>query len=436
MKKSVSRLIAVLTVCFVGIEMLAKPTTPDYSSLKNSEGIVANSAVTSSNINVLDRIEQDALSCKDEWSGSKADLELIIVKAKENYGFEESKHLGRNATMLVPATLSEMKKEIKEYGNEYHWDGPKIGDGWHNPKAKKEDGWKTATWNSINSGVEKYVNNFGDEVVYDKMTGKILQDGHMGTKNFSVENEGSHEELDVSPHHENDNYKYVGILYERDSHNPNNYYIIDGQTGKRMTHKQVEEFPTTLSDMWKNKGFMCVMEDGKELVINTSTLEALIKKMIEFSQRLLDAGEKATDRQISTYNSYAAEARQELGRLLQPILALPISDAEKSKIVAEKIERKLKTLVERHQTLQKQLVSRGVVDGLRPVSFDDLCHSGTKQTGDNSNTCVCPNPDYNATIPAAGPGWATCTKCGKLLGIISNRRFISTNPAVNGKSVK
>ena len=365
--------------------------------------------------------------------GTKADLELIIVKAKENYGFEESMHLGRNATMLVPATLKEMEKEIKEYGNEYNWDGPKIGDGWHNPKSKKEDGWETATLNSIGSGVE---NKFGDEVVYDKTTGRILQDGHMGTKNFSAENEGSHEELDVNPHHESDNYKYVGILYERDSHNPNNYYVIDGQTGKRMTYKQVEEFPTTLSDMWKNKGFMCVVEDGKDLVVNTSTLEVLIKKMIEFSQRLLDAGEKATDRQISTYNSYAAEARRELGRLLQPILDLPISDAEKNKIVAEKIVRKLKALIERHQVLQKQLVSQGLVGGLQPVSLDDLEHLGTKQSGNGGNTCVCPSPDYEAIIPSAGPGWATCTKCGKLLGTIVDGRFISTNPSVNGKSVK
>ena len=46
-----------------------------------------------------------------------------------------------------------------------------------------------------------------------------------------------------------------------------------------------------------------------------------------------------------------------------------------------------------------------------------------------------PNPDHKATIPPAGPGWAICTKCGKPLGIILNGRFISTNPAVNGKPV-
>ena len=261
----------------------------------------------------------------------------------------------------------------------------------------------------------KIVCDNGREYVFDK-DGKIIPDGiNEGTFNISnPENWASHTLNDI-----------IAAIKRL----PNKSSMTKDECVKLLKDYQEREV--------KAKEQAEALFTGIDnFSVDISQLEALIKKMIEFSQRLLDAGEKATDRQISTYNSYAAEAGQELGRLLQPILALPISDAEKSKIVAEKIERKLKTLVERHQTLQKQLVSRGVVDGLRPVSFDDLCHSGTKQTGDNSNTCVCPNPDYNATIPAAGPGWATCTKCGKLLGIISNRRFISTNPAVNGKSVK
>lgn len=433
--KRLAVVFAAAVIC-VANEILAKPIMPDYSSLKNPEASEDKRIESSSNGNVLDRIKQDALSCKGEWTGTQADLELIIAKAKENYGFEESKHLGRNATMPVPATLKEMEKEIKKYGNKDGWDGPKMWDGWHNPDAKKEDGWGEAALNSINSGVEKYVNKFGDEVVYDKETGKILSDRHMGTKNFSVENEGSHKNLDVNPHRANDDYKYVGILYERDSHNPDRYYIIDGQTGKRMTYKQVEEFPTTLSDMWKDKGLMCVAEDEKDLVVNTSKLEALTKRMIDFEQGLLDAGEKATETQVSTYNAYADKARKELIRLLRPIQALPISDAEKVKIANDRILGKLKPSVERLQALQKQLISRGLVGGLKPVSLDSLDLEELGQSKKDSDSCSCASPDYKATIPPAGPGWATCTKCGKSLGTIVNGRVISTNPAVNGKSVK
>ena len=40
-----------------------------------------------------------------------------------------------------------------------------------------------------------------------------------------------------------DQYKYVGILYERDPNNPDRFYLVDGQTGKRLTKRQAEEFP-------------------------------------------------------------------------------------------------------------------------------------------------------------------------------------------------
>lgn len=50
-----------------------------------------------------------------------------------------------------------------------------------------------------------------------------------------------------------DQYKYVGILYERDKNDPNKFYIINGQTGEKMTAKQAYEFAATISDMWVNE---------------------------------------------------------------------------------------------------------------------------------------------------------------------------------------
>lgn len=152
--------------------------------------------------------------------------------------------------------------------------------------------------------VEKFTNPNGGEVVYDKETGKIILNEKIGTKNFGESYEWigatlqkylktqdwfkytpqgqalkleaaimrevgkyiapKHFPLDVEPHEKNNQYKYAGILFESDSYG--RFYIIDGQTGKRMTKKQVEDFPTTFSDMWKDKGLVCVESDAIDIV--------------------------------------------------------------------------------------------------------------------------------------------------------------------------
>lgn len=205
---------------------------------------------------------------KNAWSGTSKDLEAVIKKAEQNYGFENTKHLGRNATMLVPGNMGEMRKEITS-GNPHGWDW-KFWDGWHSAGAKKEDQTVGAIIKSIDSGVEKYVNSNGDEVVYDKATGKIITDEHLGTKNFApgIINflTGAHGEMDVDTHRKSDQYKYVGILYERDPNDPDKYYVIDGQTGLPMTPQKVAEMPTTLSDMWKDMGLSCVSNDSEDIV--------------------------------------------------------------------------------------------------------------------------------------------------------------------------
>ena len=215
------------------------------------------------------------------WSGTRKDLEAIVAKAENAYGFEDSKQLGRNATMLAPATLGEMIKEI-DMGNVVGWSGEWLN-GYHDPahNPRKGDGMGKAVWlSATENNVLKFTNPNGGEVCYNAVTGKIVQDEKMGTKNLEPHyylHPLNHNDLDVKPHgqerdandrfsKDGDQYKYVGILYERDPDDPDKYYIIDGQTGLPMDAKQVAEFPTTLSDMWKDMGLSCVKNDAEDIV--------------------------------------------------------------------------------------------------------------------------------------------------------------------------
>ena len=218
--------------------------------------------------------------------------------------------------------------------------------------------------------------------------------------------------------------------------------IVNCQAGGDMFVKNLEGMPTVVTvKKYIQPGEKSAkpeeFQDEAKCVIDTSKLEALLKRMIVFAQSLLDAGEKATEDQISTYNSYADEAMRELVRLLRPILALPASDADKQKIFKEKIEAKLKVLIERHQVLQKQLVSRGLVGGLRPVSLDGLDNAefGRSAKGEDSCSCGDPVPYVNAKMGSI-PQTVMCEKCGRVVGVETNGRIISNNPAANGKAAK
>lgn len=165
----------------------------------------------------------------------------------------------------------------------------------------------------IGGKVVKYTTHRGDEVVYSKADGRIILDEQLGTRNFGdnydylgselftkftkqsvneiimnnvqlsslqplspllskklnrviqlVMEFPTHKERDMDPHENDNQYKYAGILFESDS--DGRFYIVDGQTGKRMTKKQVEDFPTTFSDMWKDKGLVCVESDAIDIV--------------------------------------------------------------------------------------------------------------------------------------------------------------------------
>lgn len=253
------------------------------------------------------------------WSGSWEDLKAISALVRDKFPFELTKHLGRDIAALKPATLEEMKlgKEKGYLNNweEYPWDA------YHEPSniidefvkffPKSEDVMQKVEYvmqkvndivKVIGGKVSKYTTDSGDEVVYNKKDGKIILDEKLGTKNlgdnykwvrvfveevteeikrkdvlpswFPSEMIGrvvqwhleypSHEKVDMVPHEKNNQYKYAGILFESDS--DGHFYIVDGQTGKRMTKKQVEDFPTTFSDMWKDKGLLCVESDAIDIV--------------------------------------------------------------------------------------------------------------------------------------------------------------------------
>ncbi len=241
----------------------------------NLNGPSAIEAAQSPTAPILQRIKQESQSCKDEWSGSLDDLKALVDRAKQKYGSENTKHMGRNATMIVPANLNEMRRLIdrgdKSIGD---WSGKHpyaLADGYHANNAKQDDNDVDAVINAFGSGVAKYVVTEGEfkgaEVVYDKDTGNIVKDWRMGTRNYSFVADGvDHDEADVDTHKKIPEYKYVGILVETDPTDPNKYFIVNGQTGKRMTWREAEDFPTTLSDEWKNMGLACVADDAKDVI--------------------------------------------------------------------------------------------------------------------------------------------------------------------------
>lgn len=181
------------------------------------------------------------------WTGSREDVERLVAEAATQYGFESGTHKGRDVARLKPASMSEMMREISR-GNVSNW------------KIESKDNFHQPGYGIFGKTNVKFTNPSGDEVVYSLMTGEIVKDENLGTFNFVAnysENPHGHIEQDVAPHQVDDKYKFVGILFESDPANPNVYHIIDGQTGRPLTQKQVHDFPSTLTDMWKDQGLVC-----------------------------------------------------------------------------------------------------------------------------------------------------------------------------------
>ena len=417
----------------------------DSSTIKSAEAATQNPCAPA-----LERIKQDALSCKDEWSGSLDDLKAMVDRAKQKYGFENTKHQGRNATMLIPANQREMNRILESgdvstgrwlEGNVFNKDSwPALGTGYHAHGAERTDGELRAIKNTMGSGVKKFIVRDGDfrgaEVVYDKGTGKIVKNWRMGTRNFAyiTDPEGDHDELDVDTHRSNSQYKYVGILFETDLSNPNKYYIVNGQTGRRMTWREAEDFPTTLSDEWKDIGLVCAADDSKEVIepdecrdmamcIDTSKLEELLKEGILFLKGLIAKGKRATNSQIDAHNQRVKEMLAETVSIAKRIDSLDVSDEEK-KSIAEKVLERVSGLKSQLDNLNKQARSMGLVHGATTneqikmikevqgkadasVDLSKFRKSKSSDVSDDSDfdVCKCTNPEDSDF---------QCKKCGKM----------------------
>ena len=254
-----------------------------------------------------------------ELSVSKADLREFAELIEEEFSFEYDSHFGRNIAALLPFSLNEMIYEL-DNGNPNGY-GIMLWDQHHQENGKntffkvRKGNWVTITdpskqISALNEmkkkGIKnvKFVNTQGAEVVYDLKTGEIDKSGLMGTSNKGETGAysatfGNHKKKDMNPHEtkaipgnsftrDGDQYKYVGILYERDKIYPDKYYIINGQTGERMTAKQAYEFPTTISDMWVN-------ENHKQSVIDP--LDPEYKEHLEYHEEL-NKNRKYTEEEI------------------------------------------------------------------------------------------------------------------------------------------
>ena len=171
------------------------------------------------------------------------------------------------------------------------------------------------------------------------------------------------------------------------------------------------------------------------MCIDTSKLEALQKEQISFVKALLAKGEKATQDEIDTYNSRQKKMAQELIGIAGKINSMATSKEDVNRI-AERELGNLIPLAEQLKRLVGQVVEKKIVDHLESMSLNDLNSTGFYQSSSDDSCCACQVPESRIVVPPAGGGWATCTKCGKFLGTVVNGRIISTNPAVNGKSIK
>ena len=352
------------------------------------------------------------------WSGSKADLDQIAKNADRMYGFENTKQLGRNATMLVPATRNEMEWQIA-HGEPWR-DMYKIASIYHQKSRINPCEW----------GNTKYVNEKNDaEAVYNDLTGKIVMDEKMGTKNFGKPGLFSivkHYKLDMKPNDEKspsndrlsrdgDQYKYVGILYEHDPFNPDVYYIVDGQTGRRMTKREVLEFPTTISNMWKDMGLACVKNDAIDIVppkenrqsaqnasseddngagkdetlpvIDTTKLEGLLQNRISFLSRLVAVGKKITKEENRKENSLSDSVMTELASLVEIISLANVSDEKKIKML-DNIANRCMPYVEKINGLLREAEAKGIATiktGNISAKLQENVRKIRNSTGKNSN---------------------------------------------------
>ena len=97
--------------------------------------------------------------------------------------------------------------------------------------------------------------------------------------------------------------------------------------------------------------------------IDTSRLEALMRKQIEIAESMNASGKRANNIQISAYNSHVESVLREIAEIDKRIEALEIAKDEKLKIAQALISR-LRPLGERVKKLMDEAVAKGIVAGI------------------------------------------------------------------------
>ena len=126
------------------------------------------------------------LSCQPDgvWSGTWDDLNAVVANAEKKHGW--GKHLERNATMLIPYSLSDMVMMLSR-GNVDKWQ-IEGEDGYHHPEHKGGmlQAGKLSShgkWQKIKSlfvmldhniSNLKFINPMGGEVGYNADTGEMV----------------------------------------------------------------------------------------------------------------------------------------------------------------------------------------------------------------------------------------------------------------------
>ena len=97
--------------------------------------------------------------------------------------------------------------------------------------------------------------------------------------------------------------------------------------------------------------------------IDTSRLEALMRKQIEIAESMNASGKRANNIQISAYNSHVESVLREIVEIDKRVEALEVAKDEKLKI-AQTIISRLRPIGERIKKLMDEAVAKGIVAGI------------------------------------------------------------------------
>lgn len=205
----------------------------------------------------------------DEWQRANVSDAVATRDAYRTGGDTRVSHIAdvtRNALNLGPASADEMAKD-NEASREMEFspsDSCMPSDAFHQgvegrglvPKmwnCRSEYGWLSPSTPHV-----VYRSAHGPEHTYDRQTGKVVLDGNLGTYDYADASIHplDHHTMEVGPWNDSpkDDAKkmmFAGIFWETDSRNPNLFYLVDANTGQRLTRKEVREAPATINTQFE-----------------------------------------------------------------------------------------------------------------------------------------------------------------------------------------